>query len=140
MSQQPAIVHLSLRSADDAPPEEIEQLTAALRSDLLTLDVEQVTTVGGGTAPEGAKAIELTQLGELLIAASMSPVLLGQLVGLVRTWIGRRRGVEIELEVGDAKLQIRGASADDTQRLVDSWIDSALAGPHAGRAGAPEVP
>lgn len=126
MSDQPTTVRLALQADDDATPEELERLTAALREDLLALDVDQVTPAPGGAAPEGAKAVELAEIGALLITLVKSPALLGQIADLVRGWVGRRRSVEVSLEIGGAKLTMRGGSAEDTRRLVDAWIEQAI--------------
>lgn len=91
------------------------------------LDVEQVTAAPGGPAPEGAKAIGLAEIGALLITIVKSPGVLGQIAELVRGWVGRRQSLEVSLEIGDARLTMVGGSPEDARRLVDAWIERAIA-------------
>ncbi|MGI5425663.1 hypothetical protein [Streptomyces sp. CA-179760] len=56
-----------LLAEEDAEAEHVAELTACLREELLDLDVDDVTTLPGGEVPPGARALDVTQIGALLV-------------------------------------------------------------------------
>jgi hypothetical protein len=135
MAVQPTTVRVTLRSREDVGPDDLERLAGRLRDDLLALDVEQVTGASAGPAPAGAKGVEVAELGVLMVTLAKSPALLGQVVTVVRGWLQRRRELAISLEIGDAKLTIGGDLPQaERQRLIDVWVDRAIAQPAATTA------
>lgn len=128
MPAQLTTVRISVRDPS-ADPTEVERLTQLLRGQLLDLDVEDVQPEVKEGAPAGAKAIELVQLGTLLVTLAKSSGLLSQVVELVRSWISRHGELAVCLEVGDAKLTVTGASAEERRQLIDAWITRALSEP-----------
>jgi hypothetical protein len=73
---------------EDADPEELAQLTARLRDELLELDVEAVERPREGSPPPGTRAVELVAVGTLL-ASFAKPELLTGIVAAIRSWLGR---------------------------------------------------
>ena len=121
-------VRISVRDPSaDAP--EVERLAGLLREELLDLDVEDVLPQIMGGAPAGAKAIELVELGTLLVTLAKSGGLLSQIAGLVRSWVARNDRLAVSLEVGDAKIVIDGATSGERRQLIDAWITQALRQP-----------
>lgn len=111
----------------DAP--EVERLSQLLREELLDLDVEDVQQQITEDAPAGAKAIGLIELGTLLVTLAKSGGLLSQVADLMRSWVARDDRLAVSLEVGDAKIIISRASADERRELIDAWIARVLAQP-----------
>ena len=52
---------------EESDAEELAELTARLRRELLQLDVDSVDQSVAGEAPEGAKAVDLMVIGTLLV-------------------------------------------------------------------------
>jgi Effector Associated Constant Component 1 len=100
-------------------------LTAMLRQELLTLDVDDVRPPDAGSAPEGAKG-----LGDVI---GVLAVQLGSLEGLrvlvdlVRGWAGRSRR-EVEVTIGGDSLKLSGASSEQQERIIDAWLERHAAG------------
>ena len=67
MDEDLSQLEVNLTVDDDISPLEMEELTAAMRRELLLLDVQSVDRVSGGPAPDGAKGIELAALGALIV-------------------------------------------------------------------------
>ena len=67
--------HLRLQVGDeDADPEELADLTARLRSELLDLDMEAVEPLRAGQPPPGTRAADLLAVGTLIASfAGSSP-------------------------------------------------------------------
>ena len=108
-------------------------LTGYLRGELLQLDVEDVTAIGGGEAPPGSRAFDVAAVGALLVSLGQSAEGLRSVVSAIRDWLQRgtkaRRTVRLELD-GDV-LELSQASAADQERLIELFVSR-----HAGGKGA----
>lgn len=69
-----------------------EEDTAKLRAELRELDVEDVQLAPGAGPLQGSRAASAAEIGGLLITAVETPVVLGQMVSIVRDWLFRNRG------------------------------------------------
>jgi hypothetical protein len=109
--------------AGETDAEELAELTARLRRELLQLDVDAVEQATAGEAPPGAKAAELFLVGSLIVSLGRSAGKLGSLVRTIQDWLslGGDRTVKLELD-GDT-IELTGATSKDQQRLVDLWIE-----------------
>jgi hypothetical protein len=107
--------------------EELAELTAKLRRELLQLDVDAVDHAVAGEAPPGAKAIDVIVIGTLIVSLGRNAAKLGSVVRMVQSWVGKRPDRTVKLELDGDAIEITGASARDQQRLIDLWIDR-----HAG--------
>lgn len=121
-------------SEDGADAERLGALTGYLRTELLQLDVEDVTAPRAGEAPPGARAVDVAAVGALLVALGQSADALGTVVSAIRAWLhrgeGTRRTVHLELD-GD-RLELSRASAADQERLIELFV-----GRHAMGDGGP---
>lgn len=106
---------LILLSEEEAEPERVAELTSYLREELLDLDVDDVTALPGAEAPPGTRAVDVTQIGSLLVALGSSAAALSQVVNAVRSWLDRfhdsRPSLRLEMD-GDA---IEVSKATDEQ-------------------------
>jgi hypothetical protein len=114
---------LTLRVEDDeSDPEELADLTAHLRQELLDLDVEAVESPRLGEPPPGSRAVDLVALGTLVVTIAKSELLVA-VVASVRAWLAgsQQRSVKVTLD-GDT-LELIGLSSKDQHRVVDQWLD-----------------
>jgi hypothetical protein len=120
MSQELAI-SLRVELDDAASIDELAQVTAELREELLELDVDAVEGVAGPEASPDAKGAS-DNVETLIVALSNSAVLVA-LVGVLRSWISRASGRKITIKSGKDEITVSGASAEDQERLIKSWLD-----------------
>jgi hypothetical protein len=114
--------HLSLRVHDEgADPEELADLTARLRTELLDLDVETVEAPRAGPPPPGTRAVDLVAVGTLL-ASFARPELLAGIVAAVGSWLGGAERRTVKLEVDGDLLELTGVSSKEQRRLADEWL------------------
>ncbi|TQJ85353.1 hypothetical protein [Streptomyces sp. SLBN-31] len=73
----------------DAETEDVAELTGYLRQELLDLDVDDVTAPPGGEVPPGARAVDVAQVGALLVTLGSSANALSQVMAVIRSWMGR---------------------------------------------------
>lgn len=112
-------------SEDDADNERLAELARYLRSELLELDVEDVSTLPGGSEPPpGSRAFGVAEISGLLVMLGQSADGLRSVVAAVTAWAGRgqgtRRTVRLELD-GDA-LELSQASATEQERLISLFV------------------
>ncbi|MEU3936811.1 hypothetical protein AB0E85_32970 [Streptomyces sp. NPDC029044] len=103
-----------LLTEEDAEAERVAELTGYLRQELLDLDVEDVTTLPGGEVPPGARAVDVTQIGALLVTLGSSATALSQVMNAIRSWRGRRHDTHpsLHLRMGDDVLEVSEATDD----------------------------
>jgi hypothetical protein len=120
------IVQVCLRISDmGGDAERTEEDTARLRAELSELNVEDVRLAPGTDPPQGTRAASAVEIGELLITALETPVVLGQIVSVVRDWLFRNRGAyTAELVIGDDKLVVTGTSRETQEWLIQEWLDA----------------
>jgi hypothetical protein len=120
---------------EDLDPAEVDELTIALRSELLQIsDVDDVTSAPGGPAPPGSRAIGLIALGTLIVNAKPTVEAVARIVGVLRDWLGRRskQGGEqrstLRITVNGQTLELT-PSAEEQATLVQEFIKSAADAP-----------
>ncbi|WP_330277639.1 caspase family protein [Lentzea sp. NBC_00516] len=103
---------------DGADDERIEQLTVFLRSEL-----SELVPLSGvpGEAPEGAKALDVAELGTLLTTISQSTVL-AALITAVSSWLGQRRGRSVTVEADGEALELTGAPTKAELAERSAWL------------------
>ena len=115
-------IHLRLRVGDEnADPEELADLTARLRNELLDLDMKSVEPLRAGLPPPGTRAVDLMAIGTLM-ATFARPDLLAAVVAAVRSWLGGAGGRSVKLEVDGDALELTGVSSKEQRRLTDEWL------------------
>jgi hypothetical protein len=113
---------LSVRLAQEGvDPERLQELTAALRRELLDLGVEEARLARHGSAPAGTKAGETMTIGMLLLTLASSP-LLAEVVHVVGEWVKRDGNRSATLRRGDEELTLKGLSSAEQRRVIDSFL------------------
>lgn len=99
-------IQLSLRvdAGGDADAEEVAEIAAQLRRELLDLDVEAVEFARTGPAPVGSKAVDVLAVGTLLITVAKSSGL-AAVVGAVQSWLSGRHQRSVKIEIGGDTLR-----------------------------------
>jgi hypothetical protein len=106
-----------------ADAEQLEELTRALRAEILTLDVESVVPRSDGEAPPGTRGVDAAAVGALVVSVAPALGALARLVTTVVDWL-RRGGTQrtVRLKIGDDELELSGASSAMQQQLAMDWI------------------
>jgi len=105
--------------------EERDELATRLRNELLQLDVDNVRKASGGEAPEGARSVDVAEVGTLIVTVAQTTPAIIAVVEAVRSWLGRRpRGAagSVKLRFGDAEIEVTGDTSPEQQRIVEEWL------------------
>ena len=113
---------INLEAGDDVSPFELEELTAAVRRELLQLDVESVDRVSGGPAPDGTRGIDVAAIGALLVSLSKATPVLGQVVDVIQAWAARSPNRTVKLTLDGDMLELNGMSEEEQRRVVRDWM------------------
>ena len=122
MDEDLSQLEINLRVDEDVSPLEMEELTAAIRRELLLLDVQSVDRVSGGPAPEGAKGIELAALGALIVNVSRATPVLGQVIDVIQAWSARSPNRTVKLTLEGDTLELGGMSESQQRQVVKDWM------------------
>ncbi|WP_214324393.1 caspase, EACC1-associated type [Nonomuraea sediminis] len=105
---------------DSADAQELDEVTARLRDELLQLDV-LVTPSDAGHGPEGSRAVLSFTVGGLVIALAGTE-LLAAIVEAVTAWLTRNRSRAVKLEIEGDVLELTGVDAGEQRRLTEVWL------------------
>jgi hypothetical protein len=120
-------------SSQGSTPEELDQMTRQLRSELMELEVESVDLVRAGEAPKGAKAGEILELGTLAVA--VLPVFIPKIIEYLQSWSLRAesRKVSVKAQVGDRSIEIEYSPAALSPAGLKNLVET-LTGALEGKA------
>lgn len=101
--------------------EELDELSRALREELLGLDVIAVDLTTA-PPPTGSKTASSIDIGTLIPTLSNSAVLVA-LTGVLKSWVGRVSGRKVTMRFSDDEdaIEINGAVRQDVASLLQSW-------------------
>src|SRR4051794_40391197 len=108
--------------APDEDEEDLDRLTAQLRTELLDLDVESVRLGSGGKVPPRAKAGSLVHAGELVVVLGVQRHLVRAVVDVARGWLARQEGRSLIFGDGENRLELHGASEAQVDQIVEAWV------------------
>ncbi len=114
------LLRLNLQiSAADATPEELDETTRQLLTELRETDVESAELVSGGPAPTGTKSAEVVTAGA--IALAVLPNAVPKLLDFVQSWSMRAQGRTVKFKgtIGGQAIEFEG-SAQDLQNLLQT--------------------
>jgi hypothetical protein len=121
MSEQAAelLIELSLEGGDVA---ELDELTQQLSDEVGELNVDSVEQVSAGVAPEGAKALDMTAIGQL--AVTLAPTILPPLFELLKSWVERKPStpVKVRVRVGKRTAQIEYDPTKTSPKELEALI------------------
>ncbi|GLY52975.1 caspase family protein [Lentzea sp. NBRC 102530] len=117
------MTQITLRVHEDgADDERVEQLTSFLRTELSEL---LPVSSSPGSAPDGAKAVDVADLGTILTTVSQSTVL-AALINAVSSWLGQRRERSVTVEADGEPLELTGAPTPEELERRSEWLGRRL--------------
>lgn len=105
----------------DCTAERTDALTRALRSELLSSEVDSVVPAPELTPP-GAKSGLGQSVGVLLVSGTFTAAALSSITQIVKAWLDRAKARAVTIERGGHKLTLAGASHRDQRAVVEEWI------------------
>ncbi|MBR8638369.1 hypothetical protein KEF29_01275 [Streptomyces tuirus] len=113
-----------LLSEEEADAERVAELTGYLREELLDIEVDDVTALPAEEAPPGARAVDVAQVGALLVALGSSATALNQVVTVVRSWLGRCRDTRpsLHLEMEGDVLEVSQATDEQVEEAFKTFV------------------
>jgi hypothetical protein len=110
---------------EGASAERLDAMTGYLRQELLQLDVDDVRRASAGTAPPGARAIDVDALGGLVVTLGRSATGLRDIVAAIRRWLSRDDGVRrtVKIEIDGDKLELSQVSAAEQDHLIALFVN-----------------
>ena len=121
MPEKTKQVILNIDAGQEDDPEEIERFTQQLREELTELDVEAVDLVRAGETPAKAKVGDPITWGTLLLTLAASGGVITTVINVLQSWLTRQERRSISLEIDGDKLEIKGISSKEQQRLINEW-------------------
>ena len=113
------VLILQILDGPDQDAEELDDLTAMLREELLELDVLAVRLLTQDRPPENTKGVVAAVGGWLAI--HFGPTGLKAVVKAVAGWAGRN-GKTVELSLNGNTLKLTGASSEMQSRALDEFF------------------
>ena len=113
---------ISLDAGEGASAAELDELTAALRRELLRLDVDRVDRPSAGPAPADARGVDLAIVGQLIVEFGKAGPILAQVIGVVQAWAARSPQRTAKLTIGDDTLELTGMSEADQHKVIGAWM------------------
>jgi hypothetical protein len=115
--QQPQEIQIQVAGDSGSDLQEVADLTAGLREELLELDVDRVEQ-RRAEAPDRSKG-DAIAWAELVVTLTGS---LPALITAVRSWLGRQDRGSVTIELDGDKLTLEHASPAVQRELIDAWL------------------
>jgi Effector Associated Constant Component 1 len=122
MDEMRALLSVQVAAGPDSDPEELDLMSLDLRRELLELDVDSVARAAEGTVPPTAKAGG-TGLSDVLIVSLSNSTVLVAIIHLLGRWVKRGSRRKVTVRVGKNFIEIESASAEETAKLIESWLE-----------------
>jgi Effector Associated Constant Component 1 len=122
MDEMRAELSVQVAGGHDSDPEELDLMSLDLRRELLELDVDSVVRAAVGTVPATAKSGG-TSLSNILIVSLSNSTVLVAVVHLLGRWVKRGSQRKVTVRVGKKSIEIESASAEETAKLIESWLE-----------------
>jgi len=115
---------------EEADDERVAVLTSYLRTELLQLEVLDVTGIASNQAPLGVRGTEISAVGSLLVSLGQAADGLRSVVSAIKDWLvrGSECGRTVRLEVDGEKIELSQATAAQQESLVELFISRHSAG------------
>ena len=121
MSDNPAelLIELSIEGGDT---NELDELTRQLRRQVEELNIDAIEWVSAGTAPQGVKAAEISEFGQMVV--TLAPTLIPSLFDLLKFWVGSKPAapVKVTVKVGKKTAQIEYDPTKTSAKDLDALI------------------
>ncbi|MDX6719059.1 MAG: hypothetical protein QOJ63_1313 [Solirubrobacteraceae bacterium] len=107
----------------DRDTDTLARLSQQLRLELADLDVDTVRFAAGGAAPEGAKSVELLDVGGLVVVLGLRRHVLRAVVDTVAAWLARQQARSVKLTLDGDELEVTGLSSTEQKQLMARWVE-----------------
>ena len=91
-----------------------------------------VDRVSAGPVPEGARGLDLSALGALIVSVGQSAPVLGQVVNVIQAWAARSPKRSAKLTIGGDTLELGGLSERDQRLVIRDWMARHAEAPEPG--------
>jgi hypothetical protein len=111
--------------------QDLEELTQGLREELLHLDVDDATGMARqDAAPAGARGLDASEVGALLVTMESSVTLLAAVVNTIQAWLARAQAPTriVRVTIADQSIELGGATGEQQNRLVEAFLQTLTAG------------
>jgi hypothetical protein len=114
---------LVVEAEPDVDPDQVDRSVRQLRAELKDLDVESVAPLASEHAPPGAKGVDPSSLGELLITLSASGGVITILIETARDWLARHATARrISMTIDGDTIVLEKSSAHEQTALIDAYL------------------
>lgn len=104
-------------------PDETERSARRLRAELTELDVQSATPVISENVPAGAKGIDSSSLGTLLITLSATGGVFTTLIWVAQDWLARNAAARrISVTIDGDTIVLEKGSTQERSALIDAYI------------------
>lgn len=107
----------------DVPDEELDRQTRLVRRDLAELGVGRVEHVTGGAIPDGARAVDAVEVGQLIAMVPPTAAALRALIDNLGSWFTAGKDRRVVVEIDGDRLELGSASVTEQSSVVRAWID-----------------
>jgi hypothetical protein len=104
----------------DSDAEELADLAGQLHAELLSMDAASVGPLPAGAVLEGAKGLDGTLIGWLLVQFG-TPDGLRAVLAAVRGW-SSRTGRTVEVSIDGDPLKVTGVTSQQQEKIIDAWL------------------
>jgi len=116
-------VVLVVEPEQEVDPEEVDRSVRQLRAELKGLDVVSVATVASAAVPVGAKGVDPSSLGTLLITLSAAGGVFTVLTKTVVDWLAQHASARrISVTIDGDTIVLEKGSAQERSALIDAYI------------------
>jgi hypothetical protein len=114
---------LVVESEPDVDPDALDRTVRQLRAELNDLDVESVAPLTMEHASPGAKGVDPSSLGDLLITLPATGGVFTVLIETARDWLARHAAARsISVTIDGDTIVLEKSSAQERTALIDAYL------------------
>lgn len=107
----------------DVDPDEVDRSVRQLRAEIKNLDIESVATVASDNVVLGAKGVDPSSLGALLITLSATGGVFTVLIETARDWLTRQAAARrISVTINGDTIVLEKGSVQERSALIEAYI------------------
>lgn len=104
-------------ASNEAEASELDTATRRLRAELLAVDGCEVSQPTAAV-PVGAKAVDASLLGQLLLTTIGSGGIAVTLISVLRDWLTRHKDFKLRIKRGETEIEVSGGNPEDLKSLL----------------------
>ncbi len=114
---------LVVESEPDVDPDALDRSVRQLRAELNDLDVESVAPLTTENASPGAKGVDLSSLGDLLITLPATGSVFTVLIETARDWLARQAAARrILVTIDGDTIVLEKSSVQERSALIEAYV------------------